>query len=293
MITGYGQRRTGGGQVFSTAAFRRLAFLRRGRSRLSRLLGRSTGDDRRAHAGIIGPVEDAPVAASTMSLDGLVVELSVRHAHGWVRDLTDPSRRLDCRAIVTTSGEIVGEGRADQFKHGLSAGGIGDGTYSFWFTFRRILTEEELGQTRIKVAGTDGEIGFAGNAGREFMPVLHVAMDIVDNCNLRCPFCLYDYGSTRATHFMSAETLGAALRYLEYTQDGEFWFSCLHEPTLHPDLVAYVDSVPPEYRRKLFFTTNLAKRMPESYFGWLASNGMHHINVSIESMRPEIYEKMR
>ena len=77
-------------------------------------------------------------------------------------------------------------------------------------------------------------------------------MDIVDNCNLRCPFCLYDYANTRTTHFMTEQTIEAALRFLPYTRDGEFWFSCLHEPTLHPKLTSFIDKVPPEYRRKLF-----------------------------------------
>lgn len=55
----------------------------------------------------------------------------------------------------------------------------------------------------------------------------------------------------------------------------------------------FIEKVPPAYRSKLFHATNLAKRMPPSYFALLADSGMHHINISIESLEPAIYEKMR
>jgi hypothetical protein len=62
---------------------------------------------------------------------------------------------------------------------------------------------------------------------------------------------------------------------------------------LHPKLVDFIERVPREYRRKLFYTTNLAKRMPDSYFTAVATSGMHHLNISVESFVPAIYEKMR
>ena len=37
----------------------------------------------------------------------------------------------------------------------------------------------------------------------------------------------------------------------------------------------------------------LARRMPPVYFEWLAESGMHHLNISIESVKPELYERMR
>ncbi|EQD45607.1 molybdenum cofactor biosynthesis protein A, partial [mine drainage metagenome] len=89
------------------------------------------------------------------------------------------------------------------------------------------------------------------------------------------------------------ETIAAALRFLPFVAEGKFWFSCLHEPTLHPQLMAFIDKAPREYRRKIFYTTNLAKRMPQAYFAWLADSGLHNINVSIESRNPALYERMR
>ena len=41
------------------------------------------------------------------------------------------------------------------------------------------------------------------------------------------------------------------------------------------------------------YTTNLAKRMPDAYFAQLAASGMHHLNISVESLQPEIYERLR
>jgi len=95
------------------------------------------------------------------------------------------------------------------------------------------------------------------------------------------------------TEFMTDETFDAFVRLIPYVRDGNFWLSCLHEATMHPKLMEFIGRVPPQYRRKIFFTTNLAKRMPESYFAFLAGSGLSHVNISIESMQPALYERMR
>jgi sulfatase maturation enzyme AslB (radical SAM superfamily) len=235
------------------------------------------------------PVE-APAAGQ---YEGWVVELSAQHAHGWVHDRSQPGKRLDYEVVLPNTGEVLASGCADQFRLGLSAFGVGDGAHAFWTKLNRPLSEDERAAVVMRTVGSKFELVRPPNMVTAFEPVWQVAMDVVDNCNLRCPFCLYDYEHTRTTHFMAPETLEAALRFLPYTKDGEFWFSCLHEPTLHPELISFIERVPVEYRRKLFFTTNLAKRMPADYFDWLASNGMHHCNVSIESRDPALYERMR
>ena len=33
--------------------------------------------------------------------------------------------------------------------------------------------------------------------------------------------------------------------------------------------------------------------MPATYYAWLADSGLHHINISIESLQPQLYERMR
>ena len=80
------------------------------------------------------------------------------------------------------------------------------------------------------------------NLRTRFEPISHVAMDIVNNCNLRCPFCVYDYANTHNTRFMSEATFESALRLIPYVTDGNFWLSCLHEATLHPTLVTILSS---------------------------------------------------
>ena len=225
------------------------------------------------------------------AIQGAIDELSADHVAGWMMDPANPSHRLPYEVICTQSGRVLGAGIADQYRHHLSWQGIGDAANGF---HARLSGQPVLpGGIEVRMVGGRTALALSPQLRTSFEPILHVAMDIVDNCNLRCPFCLYDYTNTRTTHFMTPETLQSALRLLPYVRDGQFWFSCLHEPTLHPQLMAFIDTVPAEYRKKLFYTTNLAKRMPDAYFDWLANSGLFNINVSVESRDPAIYERMR
>jgi molybdenum cofactor biosynthesis enzyme MoaA len=216
---------------------------------------------------------------------GYVDELSPHHVAGW---LTGPGPGQFQAALP--SGEIVAHGLADQFKFGPSHAGLG--LHGFFTRFSRTLDDAERHAVRVRAAdGTD--LPRADYVTDEYRPVMLNAMDIVDNCNLRCPFCVYDYSKTFATNTMDPATLDAVLRFLPYTLDSNFWFSCLHEPALHPDFMAFLDRVPRGLRRKVFFTTNLAKRMKPEYFRFLADGGFANVNISIESLDPAIYERMR
>jgi hypothetical protein len=92
---------------------------------------------------------------------------------------------------------------------------------------------------------------------------------------------------------MAPDTFNNLLPLLPYVRDGNFWLSCLHEPTLNPDFLGFIERIPQQWRRKVMFTTNLAKRMPAEYFESLAGSGVSHINISLESMDPQIFERMR
>jgi hypothetical protein len=226
---------------------------------------------------------------------GYIDERSVAHIAGWVRDIDNPERRVEIEIVLAEPGgeRVLQRLTADQFNEIVQKVGIGDGTYAFFTRFDSLLDEAQRDAVFVRPAGSTHRLEIAPNIGTAFEPIHHVAMDIVNNCNLRCPFCVYDYKDTNRTYFMSDETFDAALRLIPYVTDGNFWLSCLHEASLHPRLIEFIERVPKQYRRKLFFTTNLAKRMPASYFEALAASGMSHINISVESLDPVVYERMR
>lgn len=227
---------------------------------------------------------------------GYVDECSVRHVAGWVRDLSDAARRVAVEVILPgeDGGEtILAHITADQPSDVLRQIGVGDGAYSFFVLFSAQISEAERERVLVRVCGATHVLQASPQLNSRFEPIHYVAMDIVNNCNLRCPFCVYDYADTKKTYAMSEETFRSALRLIPFVTDGNFWLSCLHEAALHPRLTEFIGMVPREYRHKLFFTTNLAKRQPRSYFEALANSGMSHINVSLESLNPPVYEKMR
>ena len=226
---------------------------------------------------------------------GFLDECSLRHVSGWVRDLSDAARRVTIDIILPgPDGEtLLKRHVASQFSDVLRQVGVGDGTCAFFVMFEKELTPEQRDSVFVRVQGSAHVLDAAPALKREFQPIHHVAMDIVNNCNLRCPFCVYDYGQTNKTYMMSDETFEAALRLIPYVSDGNFWLSCLHEATLHPRLIEFIERVPRQYRKKLFFTTNLAKRQQRPFFEALAESGMDHVNISLESMDKQVYEKMR
>jgi hypothetical protein len=159
-----------------------------------------------------------------------------------------------------------------------------------------VLFDEEVADPlllSVRIPPTGTTLPFAPSLRERFQPISHLALDIVNNCNLRCPFCLYDYAETRATRFMAEDTFRSAMRLLPYVTEGNFWLSCAHEPTLHPQFLHFIDLIPRKYRDRVMFTTNLAKRMPDAYFEHLAGTGIHNLNVSVESLDPELYERLR
>ena len=216
----------------------------------------------------------------------LVDELSAHHVAGWLSAAGDNT----VEAVLPATGEILARGRADQYKFRRIHAGLGH--HGFHLRLSRELSQAEQTQLAVRRV-VDGAHPDMQVVSTEYSPVMLVAMDIVDNCNLRCPFCLYDYSNTSATHVMDEATIDAAIRFIPYTFDSNFWFSCLHEPALHPQFKSFLARVPEGLRRKVFFTTNLAKRMPPDYYGFLADSGLGVINISIESQNAEIYEKMR
>jgi hypothetical protein len=224
---------------------------------------------------------------------GYVDAVSDRHVAGWVRDMTEPMGKVVVEVGLETTGEIIARGRAGSYLPGLRTIGVGDGEHGFSVLLPRRLTQREQDALTVRALPDGGALVRSDFLTTQYEPVQHIVMDLVDNCNLRCPFCIYDYSGTHSTHMMTAATFDAVARFAPFVSEGNLWLSCLHEPTLHPRLVEFIGKVPWAYRSKLFYTTNLAKRMPLSYFSALAASGIHHVNISIESLEPAIYEKLR
>ncbi len=232
---------------------------------------------------------DAPVPR----LVGYVDERSARHIAGWVWNEADPAERVEFDVVQTTAAgeQVVAHGVAHHWSAGLAKLGLGDAAYSFCVLFSSAVADPS--QLSVRARADRFVLPLAPALKTDFQPISHVAMDIVNNCNLRCPFCTFDYANTRTTRFMAPETFKSALDLLPFVTEGNFWLSCLHEATMHPELLAFMDMVPQEYRDRLMYTTNLAKRMPDAYFTQLAQSGMHHLNISLESLSPPIYERLR
>ncbi len=224
---------------------------------------------------------------------GYVDELSEIHIAGWVWNPSDPLEPMLYEAVIPATGEVLARGTANQFRADLRQIGVGDGSHAFRMRLGRKLKTGEAETLVIRTVKGRHALKMSSPVLREYLPVRYIIMDLVDNCNIRCPFCLFDYTGVHTTNMMDEATIDAIVRFAPFVYDSAFWFSCLHEPALHPRLMEYIEKVPSAYRRKLFFTTNLAKRMPSSYFSDLADSGLHHVNVSIESLDPNIYERMR
>ena len=120
-----------------------------------------------------------------------------------------------------------------------------------------------------------------------------MAADLVNNCNLRCPFCLVDYSGVTHTETMTEDTFRRILGLLSALPVQGLWLSCLHEPTLHPRLDDFIEMIPAEHRNKAWFTTNLARPLPDETFRRWARSGLHHINVSLDTLDEALYAVLR
>jgi len=225
---------------------------------------------------------------------GFVDQRSTHHIAGWARNRFDPQERVHIEAVlVTPDGEkILARGIANRFCQGIADQSFADAFSGFFLLYDEPVDDAARDQVVVRPAGAT-PLALAPNLVTNFELFSYAAMDIVNNCNLRCPFCLFDYTDTKATNIMSEEVFESAIRLAPLVTNGGLWLSCLHEPSLHPKFLEFIERVPRKWRRKLKFTTNLAKRMSASYFETLAASGVDHINISIESIDPPIYEKFR
>ncbi|MGP8069507.1 MAG: radical SAM protein [Candidatus Bathyarchaeia archaeon] len=120
-----------------------------------------------------------------------------------------------------------------------------------------------------------------------------IAADITYNCNLRCPFCFNDFSKHRNTVFMKESIFRKVLDLFPLVADGQYMLSCLYEPSIHPRFIEFMEMIPRDIARKAFFTTNLTMKMSDDSFERLSRIPFHHINISLDSFKPAVFEELR
>lgn len=194
---------------------------------------------------------------------------------------------------IVAGGRVLSTVRADRFRRDLAEAGIGGGEYGFVYDLAGGALAPGDNEIRVRVAGTRFELPGSPAVVRPAEPIEYFAGDIVDNCNLRCPFCLVDYENVRTTNRMTEETFRKWIAVMPLVRDGAFYISCLHEPTLHPRLFDFIGMIPDDLRRKVFFTTNLCKPLKDHQIEALARSRLHHVNVSMDTLDAELFEVLR
>ncbi|MDQ8185919.1 radical SAM protein [Pelagicoccus sp. SDUM812002] len=210
---------------------------------------------------------------------------------GWARMVEEPKTRLHVK--LSLSNGWTKTILANDLREDLAKAGIGDGRYGFHTKVPyRIASRGEIKVSCQTIEG-DFKLEKSGRRLELEYPISLVAGDITNNCNLRCPFCVTDYALVKGMKSMSDDVFSKAAKLLPLVPDGMFWLSCMHEASVHPNLMGLIESVPPSLRKKISFTTNLCKKMDDEMLKALASSNIHSIRISIDSMDPERFAALR
>ena len=216
-------------------------------------------------------------------------------ALGWAVDLNYPNKFVT--VDVYSGDQLIGTAIADQFREDLLRAGMGHGRHAFACDLP-IVDRPTTIPLRARVRGSDNFLNMGESqvfeARLQPPPLIkYIAADIVNNCNLRCPFCLVDYSHVDHTELMPVETFEKILSLAGHAAEQGFWLSCLHEPTMHPRLNDFLALIPPADRGKTWFTTNLTRPLSEEFFTAWAESGLDHINISLDSLNPELFAILR
>ena len=119
-----------------------------------------------------------------------------------------------------------------------------------------------------------------------------VTIDLNNTCNLRCRFCFNTFDKA---HFqMSLKEFESVLPVFDRVLPiGRYspgiLLSCLYEPTVANAFFEVLPRLPKSARKKVLFTTNLAAPISSEYIRILSRANVHHINLSIETLKEERY----
>ena len=119
-----------------------------------------------------------------------------------------------------------------------------------------------------------------------------LAIDITNFCNLRCPFCYNDWHKEEKPILMKKDTFAKIIEIFPLIHK-DIYLSCNYEPTLHPQFTEFLNMIPPQSLKKCFFTTNLTDNITDSKLEEYSNSGIHHINISLDSFNPTVYESFR
>jgi molybdenum cofactor biosynthesis enzyme MoaA len=108
-------------------------------------------------------------------------------------------------------------------------------------------------------------------------------------------FCLNDYDNLikQKNKWVPKETFKNIIKLLPLVSNGGFMLSCEYEPTLHPEFIDLINMIPSKYRKKIFLTTNFSVPLSDNLIQALSKSNFHHINISLDSLNPKIYESIR
>jgi MoaA/NifB/PqqE/SkfB family radical SAM enzyme len=214
---------------------------------------------------------------------------------GWAYNHRSPEERVAVHVFL--NGRFVYEAVADRHREDLSRAGYGDGCHGFDIPMFSVPGLARAGGViEVRVQGSEHALSFQGLTQHAFakQPSFGlIASDVVNNCNLRCPFCLVDYSRIKSTETMTEEVFLKMTDLAEMTRDGQFILSCLHEPTLHPQLARLVSILPKGQKQKFAFTTNLAKPLRDDMFEAWAGSGIDHINISLDTFDADLFAILR
>lgn len=209
-------------------------------------------------------------------------------AFGWAFDSARPDEPVEVEFLLGP--ERVGSLKAQDFRPDLQQAGRGNGRHAFSFTLPCAGGTHAL---TARIRDTDFILTGSPMRLNQRQLIDLVAGDIVNQCNLRCPFCIVDYSNVKALKQMSMETFERAIELLPMTKPGNFWLSCLHEPTMHRQFIEFIERVPDSWRDRISFTTNLSRRVPDGTLERLANSGIHSIRVSFDTRQAELFAELR
>ena len=118
-----------------------------------------------------------------------------------------------------------------------------------------------------------------------------LSTDVTTYCNARCKFCFNDWDALPKMQ-MSLETFKKILALLPYLPKDGFYLSCIYEPTIGKDFIPILEAIPKEYREKIFFTTNLVKKLTKKELKSMLSANLDYINISLETYDEDVYSDL-